>query len=83
MEEKHVTVKSLAEELGMTIANINIQILRGHAGEVTKSGEGETSEYLLTLENVNTLLKWLRANGRSNKFLLRATINKYKDATIN
>ncbi len=60
MNEETVTVKQLAEEIGQTVSNVNIQIARGHAGEVSKTSEGETSDYALTIENIRILLHWWR-----------------------
>ncbi len=74
-----ITVKQLAEELDMTVANVNIQIGKGHAGDVQKVGEGETKEYSLTKDNVLTLLKWIRINGRSNRRLVRLARQKYEE----
>ncbi len=83
MNGKIVKVKELADELGMTVANINIQISRGHAGEVTKMSEGETSDYSLTIDNILKLLKWLQLYGRGNKLLLMKTMRKYKEFQTN
>lgn len=83
MNNIKLTVKELSDQLDMTIANINIQIGRGHAGEVTKSGTGETSDYVLTLDNILTLLRWFQLNGRITKkggrLKLMQTIRKYKE----
>ncbi len=80
---ENITVKQLADELEMTVSNVNIQISRGHAGEVTKASEGETADYLLSLDNINQLLKWLRVYGRSNKKLLMQAVRKYKELVDN
>lgn len=81
MENKleYIKVKDLAEELDVTVSNLNIQIGKGHAGEVLKTGDGETNDYLLTLDNVNKLLKWSRSYGRSNKALLMKAVRKYRE----
>lgn len=78
-----IKVKDLADELDMTVSNINIQIGNGHAGEVKKITEGETANYSLTIDNVLTLLKWLQLFGRGNKMKLMQTIRKYKELKEN
>lgn len=82
-EDKFVKVRELAEELGMTISNLNIQIGRGHAGEVKKIGEGETKDYELTLDNVFQILKWLRLYGRGSKRKLILAKRKYEELRDN
>lgn len=82
MTETIISVKQLADELGMTVSNINIQIGKGHAGDVAKTGEGETKDYAMNLDNVRQLLKWLRINGRGNKKLLMQAVRKYAEQQV-
>ncbi len=78
MSENYIKVKDLADELGMTVSNLNIQIAKGHAGEVEKTGDGETKDYALSVDNVLAFIKWSRVYGRSNKKMLREALSKYK-----
>lgn len=78
MKNETIRVKELAEELALTVSVINIHIGEGRAGEVTKIGEGKTKDYALTVQNILTLLNWLRVYGRGNKLKLLIALDKYE-----
>lgn len=74
-----ININDLAVELGLTRQNLNYHILEGRAGVVTKDGDTETSNLVLTIDNVLELIKWLKMYGRGNKVKLINAKNKYEE----